>query len=145
MKTFAITLALLATTTAATAQRAPELTGIWTGQWRTVIFGSNPHHPGSQTTDSGPRVREINFTIDIEGQSGRLIWGHSWSDPARKEPFAATITQDGLTIIGSDTDGSLTMRIVAGRNELEACYTHTALGPSKSIVASCGDLRRQQR
>jgi hypothetical protein len=37
------------------------------------------------------------------------------------------------------------MRIGADRNRLEACYTHTALGPSKSIVASCGDLQRQQR
>lgn len=144
MKTIAITLALLATTTAAMAQRAPELTGTWTGQWRTIIFGNNPHHPGSQTTDTAPRMRDITFTLDIQGQNGRLLWGHSWSDPARKEPFAATLMPDGKTIIGSDTDGSLSMQIIAGRNEMEACYTHTALGPSKSIVASCGDLRRQR-
>lgn len=145
MKRLAAALALAALATPALAQRAPDLTGVWTGTWRTVIIGANPHHPGDQAAASGPRVREIGFTIDIEGQSGRLLWGQSWSDPARKEPFAATITQDGQTILGSDRDGSLSMRIVDGRDTLEACYTQTALGASQAIVASCGTLTRQRR
>ena len=40
--------------------------------------------------------------------------GKSWSNPERKEPFVASITFDGRTIIGADTDGSLTMRMAAG-------------------------------
>ena len=106
-----------------------------------MIFGHNPHHPGSETLTAPPRVREIVFTFDIEGQDGNLVWGQSWSDPARKEPFAATITADGKTIVGADTDGSLTMRI-AGPDTMELCYTHTGLGPSQSIVASCGVMER---
>ena len=44
---------------------------------------------------------------------------------------------DFKTIVGADTDGSLTMR-VAGPDTMELCYTHSGLGPSQSIVASCG-------
>lgn len=127
---------------AATAQdSAPDLKGTWSGPFRTVIFGHNPHHPGSETVTSAPRVREITFTLDFEGQDGNLVWGHSWSDPASKEPFAATITADGKTIVGADTDGSFSMSI-AGADSIDLCYTHTGLGPSQSIVASCGTLAR---
>jgi hypothetical protein len=139
-----MTTAFLATTVAALAQSAPDLKGTWSGRWKTVIYGNNPHHPGSETTASAPRIREIAFTMEIEGQDGRLIWGKSWSSPEKKELFAATIGADGKTILGSDTDGSLTMSI-AGPDKLEACYTHTGQGPTKSIVASCGSLQRAGR
>jgi hypothetical protein len=139
-----VTTAFLATTAAALAQSAPDLKGTWSGQWKTVIFGHNPHHPGSETTTNPPRIREIAFTMQIEGQDGRLIWGRSWSNPQQKELFAATIAADGKTILGSDTDGSLTMSITAP-DKLEACYTHTGQGPTKSIVASCGSLQRAGR
>lgn len=124
------------------AQEAvPDLVGTWSGPFRTVIFGHNPHHPGSETTAAPPRIREIAFTLEVEGQDGNLIWGQSWSDPARKEPFAASITADGKTIIGADTDGSLTLSI-AGPDRLDICYAHNGLGPSQSIVASCGVIER---
>lgn len=119
----------------------PDLVGTWSGPFRTVIFGHNPHHPASETAEAEPRVREIAFTLEIEGQDGNLIWGQSWSDPARKEPFAATITADGKTIVGADTDGSLTLSI-AGPDRMDICYTHNGLGPSRSIVASCGVIER---
>ena len=122
---------------------APDLKGTWSGPFRTVIFGHNPHHPGAETVTGTPRVREIDFTFDFEGQDGNLIWGHSWSDPASKEPFAATITADGKTIVGADTDGSFTMRIT-GPDSIDLCYTHTALSPSQSIVASCGSIARSK-
>ncbi len=127
----------------AVAQAVPDLKGTWSGQWRTVIYGTNPHHPGPGTPADAPRIREITFTMEIEGQDGRLLWGKSWSTPDRKEPFAATIAPDGK-IIGSDMDGSLTMSIAAP-DRLDACYTHSALSPSKSIVASCGALQRAGR
>ena len=143
MKTLTIaatTVLVMATT--ALAQTAPDLKGTWSGKWRTVIYGHNPHHPPGAPSDA-PRIREIAFTLQVEGQDGRLLWGKSWSNPERKEPFAATITADGRTIIGADSDGSLTMRI-AGRGRLDACYAHSALGPSQSIVASCGALQRSR-
>ncbi len=141
MKTLMIAAAaMLATTTVALAQATPDLKGAWSGKFRTVILGSNPHHPPSGPADA-PRVREIVFTFEIEGQDGALLWGKSWSDPARKEPFVATVTADRRTIIGADTDGALTMRI-GGRNRIDLCYTHAATGPSQSMVASCGALQR---
>ena len=142
MKALVITgIALLTTVLAASAQTAPDLKGRWTGQWRTIIIGQNSHHPGGGNPGDAPRIREITFTLEIEGQDGRLLWGKSWSNPDRKEPFAAMITPDGKTIIGSDMDGSLTISMSAP-DRLDACYTHSAVGPSQSIVASCGILQR---
>jgi hypothetical protein len=127
----------------AVAQDAPpDLTGTWSGPFRTVIFGNNIWHPGSETTDSPPRVREVTVNLEVEGQDGALLWGRSWSDPSRKEPFAATITADGRTFTGADTDGALSGTIT-GPDSVDFCYTQTGLGPSKAIVASCGTLARQ--
>jgi len=123
------------------ASALPDLKGEWSGPFRTVIFGHNPHHPGSETVAEPPRVREIVFTMAFEGQDGPLIWGRSWSDPAKKEPFAMTLAADGKTGFGADTDGSLVMTVTAP-DQLEICYTQTGLGPSKAIVASCGVLAR---
>ena len=53
----------------------------------------------------------------------------------------ASITFDGRTVIGADTDGSLTMR-TAGRGRMELCYVNAAAGPSQSMVASCGTMQR---
>ena len=147
MKTLMTAAAVVLTTaTVALAQAqptpTPDLKGTWSGKWRTVILGSNPHHPPSGAADA-PRVREIVFTLEIEGQDGRLLWGKTWSTPERKEPFVATITGDGKTIIGADTDGSLNLRIGA-RGRMDACYTHPALSPSQSMVASCGALQRSR-
>ena len=91
MKVLLMTAAVLATTVPALAQSAPDLKGTWSVRWKTVIYGNNPHHPGSDTTANAPRVREIAFTLEVEGQDGRLLWGKSWSNPERKEPFAATV------------------------------------------------------
>jgi hypothetical protein len=134
---------IVALPAAAFAQDAatPDVVGAWTGVWRTVIFGHNPHHPGAETTTDAPRIREITFTLAFEGQDGRLVWGHSWSDPAKKEPFAATISADGKRIVGSDIDGSLDIDIVSA-DRMDACYTNTALGQSGAIVASCGTIER---
>lgn len=136
---------IMAAPAAAFAQDAtiPDLIGTWSGVWRTVIFGQNPHHPEGEATTDAPRIREITFTMDFEGQDGRLVWGHSWSDPARKEPFAGSITADGKRIVGVDTDGSLDISIVSA-DLMEACYANTALGPSSAIVASCGSIQRNQ-
>jgi hypothetical protein len=144
MKTLVVSaIAFLASAVAAAAQTAPDLKGTWSGPWKTVIYGSNMHHPGRETLARPPRVREISFTMEIEGQDGRLIWGKSWSNPSRKEPFAAYIAPDGKTIVGSDTDGSWSMSL-GSADRIDGCYTHTALGRSRSIVASCGTMQRSR-
>src|SRR5262245_34525220 len=119
-------ISVLATTGVAIAQAVPDLKGTWSGPFRTVIYGHNPHHPGQSTVADAPRVREITFTLEVQGRDGRLLWGQSWSDPKQKEPFALTMMADGKTIIGADTDGSLTASI-ASPDRMELCYTHNAL------------------
>jgi len=91
MKSLALALALLAgAATAAIAQDAiPDLKGIWSGKGKSVVFGNNPHHPGPQTADAPPRVRDIDVTYLVDGQEGRLAWGRSSSTIAQtNEPFA---------------------------------------------------------
>ena len=126
MRCLVFALALLgATAVAARAQDAvPDLKGVWSGKGKSIVFGNNPHHPGSQTPADQPRVRDIEATYTIEGQEGRLVWGHSSSKAAdTKEPLAWAISRD----------------------RMEKCYTHNGLGPSRSVVAACHLMDRVKR
>lgn len=127
----------------ASAQEAtpPDIKGVWSGPFKTVIFGHNSHHPGNETLAQPPRVREITFTMAFEGQDGIVAWGHSWSDPSSKEPFGIAFGPDGKSGMGADTDGSLTVTLT-GPDRMEVCYAHTGLSPSQAIVASCGVLTK---
>jgi hypothetical protein len=129
---------------AAQAQETiPDLTGEWSGVARSVVLGSGYHHPGTETTENPPRLREVPFTYMVEGQDGALLWGTT-SSPAYREPFAWAVSRDNTTIYGADTDGQYRLSILAA-DQMELCYTHTALSPSKSIVASCFLIERTSR
>ncbi len=129
---------------AAQAQEAvPDLTGMWSGVARSIVLGSGYHHPGTETTEDPPRLREIRFTYSVERQDGALLRGTT-SSPSYREPFAWAISRDNRTIYGADTDGQYRLTILAA-NQMELCYTHTALSPTKSIVASCFLIDRATR
>src|SRR5712692_11428950 len=101
MRCFVFALALLgAAATAAPAQDAiPDLKGTWSGKGKSIVFGSHPHHPGSQTAADPPRVRDIEATYIVEGQEGRLAWGRSSSAVANtQEPFAWAIASSSAPI-----------------------------------------------
>ena len=126
---------------AACAQSTPpDLTGEWSGIARSVVLGSGYHHPGTETIDNPPRIREVPFTYTVEMQDGRLLWGRT-SSPEFEEPFAWAISRDNVTIYGADTDGQYRLTILS-ENAMELCYTHDGLSPSKSIVASCFSIER---
>src|SRR4029453_12944676 len=92
----------------------PNLKGTWSGKGKTIVFGNNRYHPGSQTTTSAPRVRDIEATHVVEGQEGRLVWGRSSSLVSdTKEPFAWTIARDNKTILGADMDGSFHITLIS--------------------------------
>ena len=137
--------ALLATlATAANAEDAiPDLTGMWVGTSKAVVFGSNQFHPGSQTAADPPRVREQEYAMEITGQDGRVFWGAAWAtaNPASKETIALALAADGKTIVGADHDGAHTMTLVSP-DRIERCYGHPATSPSGSIVAACGFYER---
>ena len=146
MKYLALATALAGATMAAHAQNAiPDLRGTWTGKDKSIVYGNNPHHPGAQTVNSPPRVRDFEFTFVVDGQEGRLLWGHSLSKAAvTNEPFAWTFAADGKTIIGADTDGYYNISVVSP-DRMELCYAHNGLSPTKSIVASCVMLAREKK
>ena len=81
MRYLVFALALLgASATVAHAQDAiPDLKGTWSGKGKSIVFGNHPHHPGAQTPNDPPRVRDIEATYVVEGQDGRLAWGRSAS------------------------------------------------------------------
>jgi hypothetical protein len=147
MRRFFLTLALLGIgTVAVTAQDAiPDLKGTWTGKGKSIVFGNNPHHPGSQTASEPPRVRDIETTHVIEGQDGRLAWGRTSSAAANntQEPLAWAIAADNKTIIGAHADGYYHINLLSP-DRIEKCYVHNGLGPSRSIVASCHVMERKK-
>jgi hypothetical protein len=140
-----LTLALLlAGIVSATAESAaPNLKGTWIGTFKSLVYGNNPHHPGAESLADPPRVREVKFTFEVEGQDGRLLWGKSWSSPDRKEPFAFAMSEDRKTIVGTDTDGQFLLKLLSA-NRMELCYTHTYLSPTQSMVATCGNIDRMK-
>ena len=147
MRYFVFALAVLgAAATSARAQDAiPDLKGTWSGKGKSIVFGINPHHPGSQTASDPPRVRDIEATHVVEGQEGRLAWGRSSSTVAdTKEPFAWAMASDNRTIVGADMDGYFRITLVSP-DRMEKCYTHNATSPSGSVVATCYMMDRVKR
>jgi hypothetical protein len=147
MRYLVFALALLGGATAvAHAQDAvPDLKGTWTGKGKSVVFGTNSYHPGSQTTGDPPRVRDIDATYIVEGQDGRVAWGHSSSTvAATKEPFSWAIASDNKTVVGADIDGYFHI-ILLSPDRMEKCYTQNGASPSKAIVAACYMMDRVKR
>jgi hypothetical protein len=147
MRCFVFALVLLGTAaTAAHAQKAiPDLKGTWTGKGKSIVFGTNPHHPGSQSTADPPRVRDIEAKYIVDGQEGRLAWGRSASSAAdTMEPFAWAMASDNKTIVGADMDGYFRITLVAP-DRMEKCYTQNGISPGVSIVATCHMLDRVKR
>ena len=144
MKAWLLTTALLLGAMAtAQAQTAPDLKGTWRGARKSVVYGTNTHHPGAPA-DAAPRVRDIDVTYVITGQDGALAWGYSFSAASpEQEPMAWATASDGKTIHGADMDGYLRITLQSA-DRIEVCYTHAGVSPSKSIVASCGMMDRQR-
>jgi len=144
MKFVVLAVVLVLGASAAQAQTYPDLKGTWVGKGKSVVYGTNPHHPGSAPNDMTPRVRDFEFVLVVNGQEGPLVWGHSHSSvSSTPEPFAWSFASDGKTIIGADTDGYYRLTAVAP-DKLELCYSHAGISPSKSIVATCGMFERSK-
>jgi hypothetical protein len=134
----AFILALMGVGSAAQAQSVPDLRGTWVMKGQSLVYGANQHHPGPPAVVAPPRVRDVEFTFVVEGQEGRLAWGHNFSKvaPDNKEPFAWAITADGKMVMGSDTDGYYSITLQSA-DRMEMCYVHNGASPSRSIVATC--------
>ncbi len=147
MKSLILALMLVGTTaTAAFAQDAvPDIKGTWTGKGKSVVFGGNLYHPGSQAASAPPRVRDIETTHIVEGQDGRVAWGHSSSTVAdTKEPFAWAIASDNKSIVGADMDGYFRITLISP-DRMEKCYAHNGTSPTRSVVATCYVMNRVKK
>jgi hypothetical protein len=148
MKYLVLALALLGTTVslAASQELIPDLRGTWTGKGKAIVFGNDVHYPGMQTADDPPRVQDITVTHIVEGQQGRVAWGHSSSTLTNtKEPFAWSISGDNRSIVGADMDGYFRITLLIA-DRMEKCYVRnsTGTGPGRSIVASCYVMNREK-
>jgi hypothetical protein len=142
---FALALLVAAATAARARDAIPDLKGIWSGKGKSIVYGSHAHHPGTQTADDPPRVRDIEATHTVEGQEGRVAWGRSSSTVAdNKEPFAWAISSDNKTIVGADMDGYFRITLIS-RDRMEKCYVHNGKSPSTSVVATCYVMNRVKR
>lgn len=123
----------------------PDLRGTWVGMADAVVFGSNAFHPGGQTAADPPRVRRVEFTMEITGQDGRLLWGQAWvsASPDAKETLALGIAADGKTMIGAGDNGLHYMTLVSP-DRIERCFAQPGTHPSGSTVASCGFYERMK-
>jgi hypothetical protein len=145
MNDLIVSFAFLATMmSVAHAQAVPDLKGNWAGKGKAVVVGTNAHHPGSQKATDPARVREIEATHVVEGQDGRVAWGHSSSAAAdTKEPFVWALASDNKSIIGADMDGYFRITLL-GRDRMEKCYVHNGTSPTGSIVAACYTMQRKK-
>ena len=144
MRYLVLALALLGATGAQAQTAIPDLKGTWSGKGKSIVFGTHPHHPGSQTLNDPPRVRDIEATYVVEGQDGRLAWGKSSSAVAdTKEPFAWAIASDNRTIVGADMDGYFRITLLSP-DRMEKCYAHNGISPTHSIVATCHVMDRKR-
>lgn len=144
MRAFALIAFSVALPAAAMAQDSvPDLKGTWKGTFKSLVYGTNAHHPGTETPADPPRIREVKTTVNVEGQDGNLVWGQAWTEGSPKDPFAWAIAADNKTIIGADLDGYQYMTIVSA-DEMQRCYAHAGVSPSGSIVATCGTITREK-
>jgi hypothetical protein len=112
---------------------------------KSIVFGTNPHHPGSQTPADPPRLRDIEATYIVDGQEGRLACGRSPSAAANtQEPFAWAIASDNKTIVGAVMDGYFRITLIS-LDSIEKCYTHNGTSPTHAIVATCHVMNRVRR
>ncbi|MGI8853388.1 MAG: hypothetical protein ACR2GC_08895 [Methyloceanibacter sp.] len=120
----------------------PDVVGEWTGTSETVVFGSSPHHPDSEAPMDKARLREVAFTMIVEGQEGRRFWGITKS-AVTSQPFAAVFSSSHVFGYGANASGFYHFRN-HGSNKLELCYTQAGTNPTAAIVAACVMFTRMQ-
>lgn len=143
MRILIAAMACILATAVAAEEAVPDLAGTWVGMAKSVVFGETRFHPGDEAAADSPRVRELEWTMEITGQDGRVLWGEAWSaaDPAVRDTLALAIAADGRTIVGAGNDGAHYMTLVAP-DRIERCFAQPGTGPSGSIVAACGFYER---
>jgi hypothetical protein len=120
---------------AAAQETFPNLLGTWQGNSEAIVLsGGNTHHPGSS---SEPRMSSVPFTLVVEKQDGRRIFG-TFSSARHKETVIAVISRNGA-IYMVDDDG-YSVGTLLSPTRLELCYMKRA---PDGRVASCTEMTKQ--
>lgn len=106
--------------------KIPIVVGAWTGTSESVVIGTRAHHPGTDTEEGKPRLREVTFTLNVEGQDGRRFWG-TLKSAEHSERFAALFSSSHVFGYGADPDWFYHFRS-HGPDRLEVCYTQPVAG-----------------
>lgn len=118
---------------AVAADTVPDLKGTWQGKSQSVAVGKLGH-----TTDlKKPAFLSADFTLRIDAQEGRLVYGTKQSKKST-EQILGVISADGKSVYFADHDGYYMMTILAP-DQLEAIYLEAG---TKSRVASTTIYKR---
>jgi hypothetical protein len=131
-----LTLAVLASATAAAAQNAiPDLRGTWKGNSESIVLGAgNAHHAA---TAQAPELRSVPFTWTVDKQDGRRLSG-TFSSPRSSSKVVAVISRSG-TILLADTEG-FSLGTMLAPDRMELCYLKHS---PEARIASCVELTKQ--
>ena len=128
------------TTPAATA--LPDLKGTWVGKGESIVDGPAGHHPPGVTAKAAGtyRLREETFTVRIEGQEGRRVWGNISSSQRVGERLIGSIAADNKAVYFVSGEGYID-GVVVDANTMDICYRHVLPG---SAVGACNQWVRQK-
>ncbi len=128
------------TTPAATA--LPDLKGTWVGKGESIVDGPAGHHPPGVTAKAAGtyRLREETFTVRIEGQEGRRVWGNISSSQRVGERLIGSIAADNKAVYFVSGEGYID-GVVVDANTMDICYRHVLPG---SAVVACNQWVRQK-
>lgn len=127
---------------AATATAIPDLKGTWVGKGEAIVDGPAGHHPpGVAAKTAGTyRLREETFTMRIEGQDGKRVWGTVASAQRAGERLIGSIAADNKTVYFVGGEGYID-GVVVNANTMDVCYRHVLPG---SAVVACNQWVRQK-
>jgi hypothetical protein len=131
----AAVLAALASTPAAAQANFPNLVGTWKGTSESVVLpAGNEHH---REKGKGPLMSSVPFTMVIEKQDGRRLYG-TFASAKHKETVIAVIAANGAIYMVDDDGYSVGNMITP--TKLELCYMKQS---PKGRVASCTEMTKE--
>jgi hypothetical protein len=121
-----------------------DLRGTWKGTSQTIVDGASAHHPpvGTRSVKGAAKYRlsEQAFTMVIEGQDGRRIWG-TIASRAHVERVIGSLSVDGKQLFLVDHKGYIDGNVVNG-DTVEIYYRQVLPG---SAVVSGLSMKRSAR
>lgn len=124
------------------ATAVPDLKGTWVGKGEAIVDGPAGHHPPGVAAKAAStyRLREETFTVRIDGQDGRRLWGTISSSQRVGERLIGSIAADNKAVYFVNGEGYID-GVVVNANTMDICYRHVLPG---SAVVACNQWVRQK-